>query len=147
MEYLSADPGDKAYFKALNEACYRDVISRQFGSWDTELQSDNFDAKWQQQDFKKILVDGKVVGGVWLEELADVFQLREIQIHPDYQGHGIGTKVVQDAIDMAQTSEKGLMLRVLFENRAVNLYKKLGFVEVDKNSTQYVMAYHTKNNN
>ena len=141
MEYLCSNESDKEYFRTLNKACYLDVVSRQFGPWNEALQENNFEAKWLEQTFKKIAVNGIVVGGIWIEELENSLQLREIQIHPDHQNQGIGTVVVQDAISMAIRAGKPLLLRVLFENKAFHLYKKLGFVETGRNANQYEMSY------
>ena len=93
MEYIPANESDKEYFRDLNEQCYRDLVRRQFGSWDSDPQSQIFDAKWETQRFQKIIVNDVVVGGIWVDENPQDNQLREIQIHPMYQNKGIGTLV------------------------------------------------------
>lgn len=143
MDYRPADDSDKAYFRELNEVCYRDVVARQFGSWDSDQQSMGFDVKWKEQRFSKIVIDDQVVGGVWIDELDDFRQLREIQIHPTYQGRGIGTKVVRDVIETSQEMGKALRLKVLLESQAVNLYKRLGFEIIGDTEVQYIMEHRT----
>ena len=113
MQYSPADDSDKLYFQDLHEQCYQDVVTRQFGSWESKVQRLNFSAKWLAQQFDKIIVDGQVVGGIWIDENDEFRQIREIQIHPTYQGRGIGNRVMQDAIDQSQQMDKKLMLKVL----------------------------------
>jgi ribosomal protein S18 acetylase RimI-like enzyme len=144
MEYSPADDSDKPYFQDLNEQCYRDVVTRQFGSWDPKTQRLNFNTKWPAQQFSKIIMDGNVVGGIWLDEHDEFRQIREIQIHPTYQGQGIGTRVVQDVIDKSQQMDKKLMLKVLHENHALALYERLGFVVTDDTGVQYVMEHRAQ---
>ncbi len=141
MEYKPADDTDKFYFRELNEACYRDLVTRQFGSWNSALQLVGFDVKWQTHRFSKIIIGGQVVGGVWVDDLDDFRQLREIQIHPDYQSQGIGTRVVQDVIDRSRNMRKTLRLKVLHQNRAISLYRRLGFEVIDDTGVQYVMEW------
>jgi ribosomal protein S18 acetylase RimI-like enzyme len=96
------------------------------------------------QQFSKIIIDGQVVGGIWIDEHDEYRQVKEIQIHPTFQGQGIGTRVMQDVIDRTQQMDKNLMLKVLHENHALALYKRLGFVVVDDTGVQYVMEHRAQ---
>lgn len=142
MEFLPSSESDKEYFRTLNKACYEEVVSQQFGPWDQELQQSNFETKWKEQKFNKILLGEKVVGAFWVQELEGAMQLREIQIHPDYQGQGIGTSVIKYVIEQSRKAGKNVFLKVLFKNEAFKLYKRLGFVETGKNEHQYEMQYY-----
>lgn len=139
MRFEPATEGDKEYFRALNRACYEDVVSKQFGPWDDEHQNRSFEMKWPENNFRKIYVGDDLVGGVWVDDNSDFLQLREIQIHPKYQGKGIGTDVVKLEIEKSRRAGKPLRLRVLFMNQAIDLYKRLGFVVVGENEHQYIM--------
>ncbi|MDQ1235965.1 ribosomal protein S18 acetylase RimI-like enzyme [Paenibacillus sp. SORGH_AS306] len=54
-----------------------------------------------------------------------------IAIHPDYQGKGIGRKLIESLGEFARSQQiRKLTLRVLSTNKeAFQFYKKLGFVE------------------
>ncbi|HKI73502.1 MAG TPA: GNAT family N-acetyltransferase [Pseudomonadales bacterium] len=143
-EYEPATDADKEYFEALNEACYTDVVTRQFGRWDPEFQRTNFNTKWQTHAYRKILVEGKVCGGFWVEEQAGWRQLRELQIHPRFQGRGIGTHILRWVISGSVSDGRRLRLRVLHENRAFELYRRMGFEVIDDGETHFVMEYKGK---
>jgi ribosomal protein S18 acetylase RimI-like enzyme len=49
---------------------------------------------------------------------------------------------MQDVIDRTQQMGKTLMLKVLHENHALGLYKRLGFDVTDDTGVQYVMEHH-----
>lgn len=139
MRYEPATEDDKEYFRALNRACYETVVVRQFGLWDEVHQNQSFETKWPTNHFRKVFADDELVGGIWIDEHPDLIQLREIQIHPHYQGRGIGTRLVQAEIDSAKAKGKPLRLRVLFQNEAIRLYERLGFVIIDENEHQFIM--------
>ncbi len=139
MRYEPATEDDKDYFRALNRACYEDVIVRQFGLWDVVSQNKSFETKWPTNNFRKVFVEDNLVGGVWIDEHPEFIQLREVQIHPNFQGKGIGTELVKMEIESARRKGKPLRLRVLFQNQAIRLYERLGFVIIDENEYQHIM--------
>jgi ribosomal protein S18 acetylase RimI-like enzyme len=141
VHYEPATEADKEYFRNLNHSCYRDVIKRQFDKWDQEQQDRNFEEKWPTNNFLKVIADDCVIGGVWVDEHSDYLQLHEIQIHPDFQGRGYGSTVVSNVIARAKREGKGLRLRVLHENKAVELYERLGFRTIETTEHQYIMEY------
>ena len=58
---------------------------------------------------------------------ADEIYLARIEVHPTYQGHGIGTRLVSALIDEAARKGQDLVLDVLTVNhRAQALYQRLG---------------------
>lgn len=142
MELVPADEADKKYFEELNETVYRGLIEKQLGSWNSGFEKDKFEEKWKEHNFQKILVDNQTVGGIWVQELESHYQLREIQIHPDFQNRGIGTQLIKAVIQRAKENGKELKLRVLLTNPAVNLYKRLGFTITEKNDVQYHMVFN-----
>lgn len=139
VTYEPVTDEDKEFFRRLNHRCYQDIVTRQFGEWDLEIQNRNFEQKWPTNSFLKIIVDGSVVGGVWVDEEAGYLQLREVQIDPDFQGRGYGTLAVKAVIARAGRAGKHVRLRVLHKNRAIRLYEKLGFRTTGSTETQFIM--------
>lgn len=137
-----ATNADREFFRRLNELSYGDVVTAQFGGWDGELQSRNFDLKWQDQAYQKVFDGDTLVGGIWVREFTDHIQIFEIQIHPDHRGKGIGTSLLKQEIDRASEKRKNLRLKVLLLNRAKTLYLRLGFEETGRDETHYYMEYH-----
>jgi ribosomal protein S18 acetylase RimI-like enzyme len=57
--------------------------------------------------------------------------LSRIEIHPSYQGRGVGTRLISALADEAQQNGQDLVLDVLAVNhRAQALYQRLGMTEV-----------------
>jgi putative acetyltransferase len=106
-----------------------------------EIPGDAFEAKIEvlasRGRYVVAELDGAPVGHAFLEPLgaltgiAHVFQLT-IVVHPGHLGRGIGTTLLRDLLGWAQRDSrvKKVELRVRSTNqRAIALYKKLGFLE------------------
>ena len=132
---------DKDEIRALNEACYRDVVVRQFGPWDAAAQREFFEKKWREKEFQKIFVEDRFVGVLDVQWHADHVCVHEIQIHPKFLGGGLGTSILENI--MSEARDRGLPVRldVLRMNRAADLYRRLGFVETGKTENHILMEF------
>jgi len=61
----------------------------------------------------------------------------QLQIHPNYQGKGFGSKVMHAVIE--QAGSKYLTLTVLKANPAIKLYQRLGFIITGEDEFEYWM--------
>lgn len=122
-----ATPADRAFTERLgrdNMAAYR--ASRHI-AWDPA----RFEASWSSFDNRVIEAQGVAVGVLRLHELPDALEIRDLQLLPAHQGHGLGAWAVRQAFLRAATLGKPeLRLRVFPENPARRLYERLGFMTV-----------------
>ena len=68
------------------------------------------------------------IGLEWLTPEKNELKIQKIYVLPDAQGKGVGKKLIEKAIDIAQ--EKGIenaILNVNRFNKAVSFYQKIGF--------------------
>lgn len=63
----------------------------------------------------------------------------EIQLLPEFQGHGIGTALLQRELRFADARGLPVRLQVLRENRARTLYERLGFRVCGETDTHFLM--------
>lgn len=73
--------------------------------------------------------DRNVIGSARLRELsAELGSIAYVSVLPNFQNQGIGTKLIQELIEIAK--EKNLRtLRVMTRLNALEFYKRLGFLE------------------
>jgi amino-acid N-acetyltransferase len=69
-----------------------------------------------------------LVGSVGLEIYKDAALLRSLAVHPDFQGMGLGSKLVDSMIDFAKG--KGINRLFLLTDTAEKFFEKKGFVIV-----------------
>lgn len=136
-----ASPEDYDFAREAHHAAYRDVIERQFGNWEPERQHDFFVADWEPAATAIILLDD-VRSGYWIvEHRTKDIHLRELVIHPDFQGRGIGTTLLRMLQRDAAARGVPIRLGTFHQNRAQDLYARPGFRAFDSTDTHVLMEW------
>lgn len=140
MEFSLRDAkaDDFEFLFALHAVTLRPYVEELWG-WDEDQQRKIY-ADHQPLDTMQIIqVAGRDVGVLSVEvQEFDVF-LRLIEIHPEMQGQGLGSSVIESVLAQGRNLGKPVRLRVLANNPARNLYQRLGFKVVDSTETHYMM--------
>ncbi|MEZ5471318.1 MAG: GNAT family N-acetyltransferase [Marinicella sp.] len=84
-----------------------------------------------------IFYEDQVIGTLKFQELEEKIEIMQFQIHPNHQCKGLGQKILEKLI--GAYSPKYLELTVLKENKAVNLYQRLGFSIFGEDQFEYFM--------
>ena len=89
-------------------------------------------------DYYNIIVDNKIVGCLLLTNKDDGKLLDEIYLEKEYRNKGIGTDIIKDILN----NNDIVYLWVYKENeKAISLYKKLGFNVMEETDSRYYMKY------
>lgn len=142
LSYVPADPERDVEFACqVHHVVYKDIVIRQFGSWDEKIQDGFFAEKWNQTPHQIVLLSGKPIGVVSIVRKVDHIFLSEIQILQEYQGRGIGTQIITEQIERSRDSGLPLRLQVLRLNKAQDLYRRLGFSVASTTDTHVMMEW------
>jgi ribosomal protein S18 acetylase RimI-like enzyme len=139
MKLRAATSSDTPFLRELHHRVYREVVLRQFGEWDEKAQDEWFEKGMADAAFFVAEEDGEPIGAIGLREASDRVHLVELQMLPEYQGQGFGSALLRDQIERAERNQQCLILRVLLENRARDLYARHGFVITGRTDTHYSM--------
>jgi ribosomal protein S18 acetylase RimI-like enzyme len=132
---------DRDFLYSLHCRTMRDVIEKTWG-WDQASQRNDFDRRFREYIVSIIESEGQSVGGLLLESRPDSIYIHELQVLPEYQGRGIGTRVVENLIEQAAARGFPVTLSVVPANpRARNLYERLGF-EVTAVEAPFIRMRH-----
>ena len=135
-------PTDTEFARNVHHSAYHDVIVKQFGSWDERRQDVFFENDWSDGAAFQILLSDDVPCGYYKEEdFPDRIIPHELVLLPGFQGKGIGTKILSEVIDRAASRNVPVKIRALRENRALNLYRKLGFQDVGSDDTHIELEF------
>jgi ribosomal protein S18 acetylase RimI-like enzyme len=107
--------------------------------WDEAFQEAVFRKNYVPAEIQVITFAEKDIGMLSLEERGEDVFLRAIEIHPENQGQGIGTAIIQKIIAEGALKMKPAFLHVLKVNPARRLYERLGFSVVSETSTHFQM--------
>ena len=102
-----------------NEAERRAALRRSFKAADTSI----------------VILDGRDIGWMQISERDTDYNLAQLQLLDDYCGLGIGTRLIGALLDKAVREGRTVSLSVIRINRAIGLYKRLGFRIVDPDAT------------
>ena len=89
-------------------------------------------------NYSNIVVDNKVVGCLLVMNKDDGILLDEIYIEEEYRNKGIGKDIIRNVLKESDI----VYLWVYKENeRAISLYKDLGFIIIDETEERFYMKY------
>lgn len=124
----------------VKKEAYKKYVEENFGQWNEEVQKEYFDKfiDGVKENAYIIEYDNKDVGFYNGEVIENGdYEIGNICIIPEYQGRGIGTKIVKDIIK--QNIDRNIRLQYFKQNPVGNLYKRLGFVLVSESKYHYQM--------
>jgi GNAT superfamily N-acetyltransferase len=93
------------------------------------------------EDWTLSLEDGTPIGRYLLQKTPPVTRMVDFAILPEWRGQGLGTQVLQQLIQSAATNGLIFSLRVEKNNRALYLYKRLGFTIVSSDQLSFEMEW------
>ena len=134
---------DADFARRVHHRAYREVVERQFGLWDEAQQDRFFDGDWRAGGFEIVLCDGVPCGYLCVEDRPDDVHVREIVLLPEFQGRGIGSRLLSDVIAHARQRGVPVRLGTHHQNRAQRLYRRLGFREIGRTGTHLLFERST----
>ncbi len=132
---------DTEFARAAHHQAYREVAERQFGPWDERAQDVFFAADWASGQFELLACDDVECGYVCVERQEDCIFVRELVLLPGFQGCGIGSEVLRGVTERARQSGVPVRLGTCHMNRAVDLYRRLGFRETERTDSHILMEW------
>ncbi|OFZ58338.1 MAG: hypothetical protein A2381_14440 [Bdellovibrionales bacterium RIFOXYB1_FULL_37_110] len=125
----------------LHHKAYKVYVSVIWG-WDEELQNKMFQDTFVTTGTWIVSLGEQDIGYYQLNEKVDNLHIRNFIIDQNYQGIGIGTSILKDLIETCKTKNQVIKLGVFKMNqRAMKLYRRLGFKVVEESETHYMMKY------
>ena len=118
-------PEDLEWLDEFYESLMRPYVELTH-AWDEERFRKNYNTK----TISVIQLDGEDIGMLKTEKRKDHICLGDIQLKEAFQRRGIGTSLIRDVMEKAKADGLPLRLRVLRENPVMELYRRLGFVEI-----------------
>lgn len=134
-----ATDADTEFARTVHHTAYYDVIVQQFGSFNEKMQDDFFFKSWKPETHEILLSDGIEAGYISIEYFPDHIVAHELVLLPEFQGKGIGSKLLKEVLEEAKIKHIPVQLRVLKKNIAQDLYRRLGFKDIGENETHIHM--------
>jgi ribosomal protein S18 acetylase RimI-like enzyme len=133
-----ANVDDREFLWRLHRATMREYVDKTWG-WDDNWQRERFDEQFDPALLQIIEWVRQPVGYVSVRREADEILLASIEVAPEFQNRGIGSRLVLGLLDEANREQLAVRLFVLKVNPARRLYERLGFQCIEETETHYVM--------
>ncbi|MFZ2523298.1 MAG: GNAT family N-acetyltransferase [Minisyncoccia bacterium] len=136
-----AEKNDFEFAKNVHHLAYHDVVLKQFGSWDEKMQDGFFERSWIPETHQIIYFNNVPAGYCSFINYPDHIFASELVILPEFQGKGIGSKLLTNLIKESDEKSIPIKLQVFKQNRAQELYRRLGYKDVEEEGTHIKMEY------
>ena len=113
-----------------------DFCRRQF-----DAQSAYYASNYPGASFQIIERDGWPVGRLYVDRWEKEIRIVDITLLPEFRGSGIGTKLLRELQNEARRAGKSLTIHVERFNRALTLYQRLGFEQVEDKGVYLLMRW------
>lgn len=90
-------------------------------------QKQHYEAHYPGAEVLVILRDGAPAGRMILQRTPGELRMMDLSVLPPYRGAGVGTGLLRDLQTEAGRDGRRIVLHVESENRALDLYRRMGF--------------------
>ena len=106
-----------------------------------DAQSAYYAENYRGASFQIIERDGWPVGRLYVDRWENEIRIVDITLLPEVRGSGVGTKLLTDLQKEARAAGKSLTIHVERFNRALSLYQRLGFQQVEDKGVYLLMRW------
>jgi len=106
-----------------------------------DAQSAYYAENYPGASFQVIERDGWPVGRLYVDRWEKEIRIVDITLLPEFRGSGMGTKLLRELQDEARAAGKSLTIHVERFNRALRLYEKLGFKQIEDKGVYLLMEW------
>ena len=106
-----------------------------------DAQSEYYAANYPEAAFQIIERDSEPIGRLYVARWEKEIRIVDISLLPEARGSGIGTKLLRELQDEARGAGKSLTIHVERFNRALGMYQRLGFKEIEDKGVYLLMEW------
>jgi len=136
----AATPEDEQFLRAVYAGTRAEELARVPWSEEQKRAFTNMQFAAQDADYRQhyptaqysiIEVQGVPAGRLYVDRCQKEIRIIDIALLPEHRRGGIGTKLLLELQDEARTAGKTLTIHVEKFNPALNLYRRLGFQQIE----------------
>jgi len=109
-----------------------------------DAQSAYYAANYPGASFQVIEHDREPIGRLYVARWEKEIRIVDITLLPGFRGSGVGTKLLRDLQEEARAAGKSLTIHVERFNRALGLYQRLGFRQVEDKGVYLLMSWESE---
>ena len=106
-----------------------------------DAQSAYYAVNYPGASFQVIEREGAPIGRLYVARWEKEIRIIDITLLPEFRGSGVGTKLLRDLQEEARAVGKSLTIHVERFNRALQLYQRLRFEQVEDKGVYLLMRW------
>jgi GNAT superfamily N-acetyltransferase len=118
-----------------------DATKEAFLAQQFRAQHEHYVANYEGAAFDIVLVEGEPAGRLYVMRWPETIRVMDISLLPGHRGRGIGARLLERLMDEASAVGKPVTIHVERNNRAMTLYERLGFEEVEERGVYVLMEW------
>ena len=125
----------------MSQTGWDDAQQRAFLKLQFVAQQQHYRTYYPQGEHSLILLNEKPVGRLYVARSLEEIRILDIALLAEHRNKGIGTRVIKDL--MAEAGKTGKPVRIYVEsfNRALRLFERMGFLQVEEKGFHYLMQW------
>lgn len=131
---------DYEFVYEVKKNAYKKYVEECWGTWNEEAQRTYFEKFMTTvRNNAYIIMDNDKKIGFYNGEVLENgnYEVGNICIIPEYQGKGIGTKLLKEKLD--ENKDRDIEIQYFKQNPVGALYERLGFIHSDETQSHYQM--------
>lgn len=125
----------------LEPTGWDDATKAAFLTQQFSAQQAHYLANYEGATFDVILAAGDAVGRLYVARWDDEIRVMDISLLPEHRGRGIGAHLIRSLLAEAAVASKKVTIHVERQNRAVTLYRRLGFEDLEERGVYVLMEW------
>jgi ribosomal protein S18 acetylase RimI-like enzyme len=138
-----ARPRDYLFARSLYLDGARRHLSK-IGRWSRPRLALKFRNGYKQAQTQVVCFDGHDVGWIQIAEFVGRLHLRQLHLVASRRGLGIGSRLIKNLLERATALGKPVTLEVMYGNRAMSLYRRLGFRQTGQDADKIQMIWRPR---
>jgi ribosomal protein S18 acetylase RimI-like enzyme len=106
-----------------------------------EAQHHHYQTYYGDASFDIVVADGAPIGRLYVSRWQREIRVVDVALVPEARGGGIGTALLRDLLAEGEQTGRSVSIHVERFNRALGLYRRLGFAEVEENGPYFLMEW------
>ena len=112
-----------------------------FLDWQFQCQWAHYREHYPTCDWKIIEIDGAPVGRLLVDRWSDQIRIVDVALMTGARGKGVGSRLMREVMAEGKAAGKPVTIHVEVFNPAQQLYKRLGFEQVDSSGAYHLMRW------
>jgi ribosomal protein S18 acetylase RimI-like enzyme len=125
----------------LAQVAWAEGAKQAFLEQQFSLQDSHYRANYPGATLEVIEVEGRPAGRLYVQRGDGGIRVMDIAVAPAYRGRGVGTRLLRELMEEAESTGRPLSAHVEMQNPALRLYERLGFVPIEEHGAYLLMEW------